>query len=394
MLDDRENGMRRRAMASRYIEFAKLESGARFNLAASGVAPYPLADLPVRFENLELNGPVGYGYAPLVERLAAKCDVPVECVVEANGTSMGNHLAMAAVVEPGDEVLIEEPTYEPLVNLALYLGAQVRRFPRSEGFGVDPAEVERRLTPGTRLIVLAHLHNPTGGGVEESALQAIGRMARGANARVLVDEVYLEADFDGRRRSAFHLDPERFIVTSSLTKAYGLGGLRCGWILAEPDLARRLWRLNDLFGVTPAYPAEQLSLVALDHLDQIRARAQRLLKCNRPRVRAFLQSRADLEAVWPPSGTIVAPRLKACLDPDRVDRLSELLGEKYETSIVPGRFFEMPEHFRLGMGGETEILAEGLKRLGMALDELAEATLRRLERSSTARGTSGPPEDS
>jgi len=364
-------------MGSPYIEFAKLRSEARFNLATSGVAPYPLAELPFRREDLELNGASPYGYAPLIDRLASKCGVPAQCVVAANGTSMANHLVMAAVVKPGDEVLIEKPTYEPLLDLASYLGAEIRRFPRNVdgSFGIDPGVVESRLTAATRLIVLTNLHNPTGLGVEESALSAIGEMARRVNARVLVDEVYLEMDFRRTLASAFSLDPECFIVTSSLTKAYGLGALRCGWILAEPSLARRIWRLNDLFGVMPAHPAERLSVVALDHLGQVARRSQSLLQSNRVRTRAFLQSRQDLETVWPPCGTIVAPRLKSNLQPNaeqnEVDRLFQILRDKYETSIVPGRFFEMPEHFRLGMGGPTEVLKEGLKRLEMALDELA-----------------------
>ncbi len=359
-------------MGSPYIEFSKLRSDARFNLATSGVASYPLRELPLSLEDLDPNGDSPYGYPPLTERLAAKCGVSAECVVAANGTSMANHLAMAAVLEPGDEVLIEKPTYEPLLNLASYLGAVVRRFPRDVGgdFGIDPSYVESRLTPATRLIVLTNLHNPTGLAVEESALRNIGEMARQANARVLVDEVYLEMDFRRTLSSAFGLDPETFIVTSSLTKAYGLGPLRCGWILAEPHLAHRIWRLNDLFGVSPAHPAERLSVMALDHLGQIARRSQILLQSNRVRTRAFLQSRQDLETMWPPFGTIVAPRLKRKSRQEDVERLFQILRDQYETSIVPGRFFEMPEHFRLGMGGPTEVLKEGLKRLEMALDEL------------------------
>ena len=104
---------------SPYMEFSKLHTGARFNLAASGVMSCPLSELPVRLEDLEINGPDVYGYAPLQQRMARLNDVPPECVVAAAGTSMANHLAMAATVEPGDEVLVEHPTYELLVSVLL-----------------------------------------------------------------------------------------------------------------------------------------------------------------------------------------------------------------------------------------------------------------------------------
>jgi aspartate/methionine/tyrosine aminotransferase len=352
---------------SPYMEFAKLRSEARYNLASSGVVNYPLAELPVRLEELEINGPTVYGYPPLQERLARKNNVASECVVAAAGTSMANHLAMAATLEPGDEVLIEQPTYELLLSAATYLGGEIRRFQRrfEDGFRVDPEEVARNITPRTRLVVITNLHNPSGALTDHATLSAVGEIVRGVGARVLVDEVYLEAMFDQAPRSAFSLG-NHFIVTNSLTKAYGLSGLRCGWVLAEPHLAERMWHINDLYGATPAHPAELLSVIALDNLDRISRRAQPLLERNRQRLNEFLDSRRDLEVFRPAFGTVVFPRLRG----GNVDKLFTLL-QKNDTSIVPGRFFEMPEHFRVGIGGDLEMTAEGLTRLGRALDEVA-----------------------
>lgn len=358
----------RREIRSAYIEWAKLRSEARFSLAASDLLHFPLAELPVRIEDLEITGPSGYGYGPLLERLSAKTGAPVECVVHAQGTSMANHLAMAALLESGDEVLVEDPTYEAILSAAQYLGARIRRFPRKfeAGFQVDPREVERAISPRTRLIVITNLHNPTGVRTSDSTLKMVGEIARSLGAHVLVDEVYGEACFDAPWKSAFHLGPN-FIATSSLTKAYGLSGLRCGWVLAAPQLAQRMWRLNDLFGVMPAHPAELLSVVALDHLPKIAARAKKLLGTNRAILKTFLDSRTDLLTIWPEAGTIAFPQLAS----GRADAFCQLLREKFETSVVPGRFFEAPEHFRLGVGGDTAILREGLSRIGAALDELA-----------------------
>lgn len=352
---------------SDYIEWAKTRSHASYSLATSGVMNYPMSELGATIEDIEISGPSWYGYEPLQQALAAKCGVTTDSIVAATGTSMANYMAMAAILEPGDEALIERPAYDPLVSAAAFLGASVKRFERrfEEGFRIDPSELERAVTNRTKLIVITNMHNPSSVLVDNETLKQIGEIARRAGARVLVDEVYLEALFDQFPGSAFHLGPE-FVTTGSLTKAYGLSGLRCGWILAEPELAIRIWRLNDLFGNIPAHPAERLSVIALKNLDVIAARARALLERNRPLLDQFLDSRADLDTVRPGVGTVVAPRVKR----GRVDELCSLLREKYETSVVPGAFFEMPDHIRIGIACDWEMLKAGLERLGAALDEL------------------------
>src|SRR5215471_5117115 len=136
---------------SPYMEFAKLRSGAKFNLASSGIMKYPLAELPVKLEDLEISGPTVYGYPPLLERIAKHNGVSTDCVMHAAGTSMANHLAFAATLEPGEEALVEWPTYELLTSTLEYLRVNVRYFNRraEDGFRVDPEEVERKITPQT-----------------------------------------------------------------------------------------------------------------------------------------------------------------------------------------------------------------------------------------------------
>src|SRR5438093_12135803 len=134
---------------SDYMHWSKTQSRARFNLATSGVAAFPLRELPVDLMKLEINGDNNYGYPPLQAVIAEHHGVDPECVVEAAGTSMANHLAMAAIIEPGDEVLIEHPAYGPILDVAYYLEANVKRFRRAaeKGWVVDPAEVRRATTP-------------------------------------------------------------------------------------------------------------------------------------------------------------------------------------------------------------------------------------------------------
>ena len=360
--------MKNRVMSSVYMQWAKTRQGARYNLATSGLITYPLSELPVKLEDLAPLARGGsYGYPPLQEALAAHNGVSLANVVAADGTSMANYLAMAAILEPGDEVLVEHPTYELLLAALGHLQAEVRRFPRraETGFALDPAEIERAVTPRTRLIVVTNLHNPSSAFADEANLRASGEIARQVGARVLVDEVYLDAAFEIAPRSAFHLGPE-FVITNSLTKVYGLSGLRCGWVLAEPELARRMWRLNDLFGVNQAHPAERISVIALQNFEKIRSWSRALLERNRRLLNEFLATRKDLEVRPLQFGTVVFPRLLT----GSVDRFCELFREKYDGTVVPGSFFEMPDHFRIGIGGESEGLAASLKQLGAALDEL------------------------
>ncbi|HYU97656.1 MAG TPA: aminotransferase class I/II-fold pyridoxal phosphate-dependent enzyme [Pyrinomonadaceae bacterium] len=357
----------RRVRASEYMHWAKTSSRARFNLATSGLANLTLQELQVSLADLELTGESGYGYQPLISLLADRFHVNATSIVTAAGTSFANHLALAALINPGDEVLFESPTYEPLLATAEYLGATVKPFQRrfEEGWRVSAVEVERNLSRRTRLIVITNFHNPSGVLTDNQTLKEVGELARRNNARVLVDEVYLEMLFGEPSLTAFHLG-DHFVVTSSLTKAYGLSGLRCGWILAEPELAQRMWRLNDLFAATPVHSGERLSVVALKQLPAIAERAQCRLDKHRLMLNQFLDSRDDLEAIRPAVGSIMFPRVNG----QSSEKLCDLLREKYETSVVPGRFFEMPAHFRIGMGGDTESFSEGLDRLGQALDEL------------------------
>jgi len=360
-----------RAVSSTYLEWAKLCSPAKFNLATSGIMSYPLAELHISPQDLEINGPTVYGYAPLQERLGRKCQVNPDCIVTAAGTAMANHLAMAALLEPGDDVLIEQPTYGPIFEVASYLRANVLRFERlaEHDYQIDTGQIARRITPKTRLICLTNLHNPSGALLSEATLKTIGEIAQKSGSLVLVDEVYLDMVYDQPVPSSFHLG-SNFVVTTSLTKAYGLSGLRCGWILAQPELAKRMWRLNDLFAASPVHASELLSVMALDQIRKIDERARAILHANRAVLDAFFSGRNDLDGFRSRWGTVTFPHLKR----GSVDDFCEFLRARYETSVVPGRFFEMPQHFRIGVGGDPAMTREALNRLGEALDEWARSS--------------------
>jgi len=352
-----------------YMRWAKLESGARFNLATSGVMDFPLAELSAKIEDLEISGPGRYGFPLLLELLAEKTGAPVECIVPSIGTSMANFVALSALINRGDEVLLERPTYHPLRQILEQLGAEVRRFerPPQRGFAIDFEELARAITPKTKLIVLANLHNPSSAFVSEEEMRGIGQLASRVGANVFVDEVYLESLFDQPVRSAFFLG-DNFVTTSSLTKAYGLSGLRCGWILTPPELVPLMWQMIDMTYGIPAHAAERLSVIALKHLRQIVVRAKSVLEPNRILLNEFLaRENSRLQVASSGVGTTVAPLLRT----GSVEKFCELLRNEFETTIVPGDFFEAPNCFRIGIGGPSDILGEGLKRIGAALDRIA-----------------------
>jgi aspartate/methionine/tyrosine aminotransferase len=318
---------------------------------------------------MPLAGDNAYGLAPLVERIAAHHTVPPLQVVTATGCSMANFLALAALIEPGDEVLIERPTYEPLLLAATHLGASIARFDRraDNRFLVDPDDVIARMTTRTRVIVLANLHNPSSQSVLNEELRKIGHAAARVGARVLVDEVYLDAVFDATPASSVHLDPT-FVSTGSLTKVYGLSALRCGWIIADTALANRIWRVNDLYENVRPFAPDWLAVRAFDRLPTLRARSRALLETNRQLFADWARGRDDLAFTLPPWGTTV------CLRPTAADaaRLCEELRTVHDVTVVPGHFFELPDHFRLALCTDTPVLREGLARLGECLRTCSE----------------------
>lgn len=354
-----------RTMRSAYMEWVKTQTSARFNLANSGIRNFALTDLGVDFSNFGLSGPGAYGYPPLKAAIAARHHVSESSVTTALGTSGANWLAMAASIEPGDEVIMEHPAYPLLWETAEYVGASIKFFERREAdrFAIDPEAIAALVSSKTRLIVLTNLHNPSCAQASEAALKSVGEIAQNAGARVLVDEVYLDLLADRTPPSAFHLGPP-FISTNSLTKVYGLSGLRCGWVLAEEALTRKMQLLNDLFGVNNPYVTDQISCIAFAKLPQIAKWSRDLLQSNLALANEFLSATPELIAKPLEAGTVLFPRVEF-----PVEAFCQKLRENYETVVTPGSFFGAPNHLRIGIGGDPAILQEGLNRIHDAVSQ-------------------------
>jgi aspartate/methionine/tyrosine aminotransferase len=348
------------------MAWAKSRAAARFDLAGSNVLACSIEDLDGAREALDLSGRNDNGYEPLADAIARRYGVPANQVATAQGTSGANFLVCAALLSPGDDVVVERPAYDPLLAAPRMLGARVLRFDRpfDDRYALHPDRIAAALTPRTRLIVITSPHNPAGVVAGRDALLAVGRLAEARGAHVLVDEVYMDVANEPAPPAATLGDT--FISTSSLTKSYGLSALRCGWALASPAVAERIRRARDVVDGTGSIVVERLAVVAWAKVDWLLARAPALLDPNRALVTRFLRSRPELDWIQPLSGTVAFPRVRGM---DDTHAFAERLLRERDTAIVPGRFFESPAHFRLGYAIESDRLAGGLDALGAALGE-------------------------
>ncbi len=345
------------------MEWAKNRPRPRIDLAGSNLLACSIDDLPGAREALDFAGENPNGFPPLVEAIAAHARIAPEGVATATGAAGANFLACAALLERGDDVVAEWPGYDPLVGTARMLGADVRFFERrfDEGWAIDPGRVAAAMTARTKMILLSNPHNPTGVLAPPEVVDGVARAAGHAGALVLVDEVYLETVEGDAPVPAATRSPG-CISTNSLTKAYGLPALRCGWALAPPPVAEAIRRARDVVDGSGSIPAERLSALAFRHLPALRERAARILAANRALWRAFAETSA-IDCVSP-AGTVAFPRL-----PDGADGMAfaDRLMARDGVAVAPGSFFGAPGHFRVAIGGDTGKLAEGLDGIAREL---------------------------
>lgn len=356
--------------AAPYMEWAKARPRPEIDLAGSNLYACTLDDLPGARDAVDIAGESPDGYPPLVEAIARRHGLASDRVATASGCSGANFLACAALLEPGDEVLVESPFYDPMPAAARLLGASVSTFERrlEDGYDVDVDRIAAAVTPRTRLVLLSNPHNPSGALALPASLLALGALAARRGFHVLVDEVYLDTVFEGRPAPAATISPS-FVSTSSLAKAYGLASLRCGWTLADPEVTHKIRRARDLVDVWAPMPADRLAVVAFANLDAIAARAREIVETNRGAVNAWLGRRPELVCATS-HATIAFPRLERFAD---ASPFAARLFAETGTAVAPGRFFGAPAHFRLAFGGRPDLVAAGLSAISSVLDTVAPA---------------------
>jgi aspartate/methionine/tyrosine aminotransferase len=353
--------------AAPYVAWARTRPPAKYDLVASDLQPVTAQEWPALCDAATTDADVDLD-AALTAAIAAHCAVPPEGVVTAVGASGANFLALVALLRPGDAVVAEDPGHAPLAMAARALGAQVIALPRlpARGYAVEAEAIAAAITPRTRLVALTRPHNPTGALIDMRTLEAIADVAERARIHVLVDEVYLDT-LGGTALMPAATISDRFISTSSLTKAYGLVNLRCGWALAAPGVAARMRAAGAVVAPAPA-ASQRLALRAFSDLPGLADRARRIIVSNGARLHDALADRDDVAWTPPAGGTVAFPELLRVADIDAfVDRLL-VAGH---TAVVPGRFFGRPQHIRIAFGMGAEELSRGLDALASALDAAA-----------------------
>ena len=342
--------------------------GAGLNISYSNIREFRLngfgRSLP---EDLDLNWTFRNGTPELRQLIAKRHRTSSKRVLVTTGATEANFLVNASLVQPGDRVLVDVPIYSPLRDVPRGVGAKVIGIPRdcSDGWRLDLDRWRKLAGRRARLLVFANLNNPTSTALSHSDTRELADIAEECDGHVLVDETFRELAFDDMPPSVAEFGP-RMIALSTVTKVCGLGTLRVGWIVGAPDLLDRFAGTKDYTTGGGSVLSQTIATWALGRWDFFLRRAKRILDVNRKLAAEALREMPALQGEVPSHGTVLFPH--STVD---VARLASRLLKRYGTVIAEGRFFGVPDHFRLGLGGETQDLKRGL------------ANLRRLLRSAS-----------
>jgi aspartate/methionine/tyrosine aminotransferase len=372
------------------------ENQVEFNLSESGVQPLRLGDLVADERSREhlmaeaLRYSQSNGTIPLRNAIAAIYPgATADHIQVTNGGSEANFITTWNLVEPGDEVVLMVPNYMQTWGLARAFGGVVREWPLTLGgpapsavegsparWRVDIGALERIASPRTKLIIICNPNNPTGARIEAEDLDRIVAVAARHGSWLLSDEIYRGAERDGRETASVWGRYDRAIVTSGLSKAYALPGLRIGWIAAPPPLIAACWSYHDYTTISPGALSDVLARRALEpaRRAQILARTRQILNANFPIIAEWLDGHGGLFTYAPPdAGAIVYVRYH---HPINSTDLVNQLREQKSVLIVPGDHFGMDGHLRIGFGDETGYMREGLRRLQELLTEMGVSKVR------------------
>lgn len=343
------------------------------NLSESGVYPLTARELLGGATDALLDQPLAYtqsnGTVALRALVAAlHPGASGEQVEITNGGSEANFLAVWRLVEPGDEVALLVPNYMQTYGIAKAFGATIREWPLVEDDAAgrwrpDLATLRRIVSERTRLIVVCTPNNPTGARLTAAELDEVAAIAATNGSWVLSDEIYRGAELDGRESASMWGRYERAIVTGGLSKAYGLPGLRIGWIVAPEPFVAATWSYHDYTTIAPGALSDQLARVALSASIRPRVieRTRTILRQNLPLIEEWLHAH-DPEFSWirPEAGAILYARYNA---PINSSELVTRLRETKSVLIVPGDHFAMDGYLRIGYGERPDNLRAGLERL-------------------------------
>lgn len=352
------------------------ENLVEFDLSESGVRPVTLRELVQMGFDLDaaLDLPLGYsqsnGTPELKRLLAAHYPGATEENIEVtNGTSEANYTIALSQVRPGDEVALELPNYMQLWGVPRSLGATVTTFSLRADRKWEPdwTDFERTVTRKTRLLYLSHPHNPTGSVLSIEAMKRIAARCDEVGAILLCDEVYQGAEIDGPRTPSFWGMAKNVVITSGLSKAYGIPGIRVGWIVGPKELVHDCWTQHDYLTIGPNKLSDLMArtAVAPENREKLYARTRELLQRNVSIIRDWARGFENvLSFNEPQAGAMALMKYRA--DIPSYD-LCERIRKNQSVLIVPGRHFGLEGYIRIWFGAKPEKLEEGLRRVGQEL---------------------------
>jgi hypothetical protein len=365
------------------------ENRVAWNVSESGVHPLrveEVADTEVdrsALLGLHLGYPQTNGTPELRASIAAMYPgASVDNVEVTNGGSEANCIALMHLLQPGDRAVMMVPNYMQVHGLARGLGAAVERWPLVEDPRATPPRwrpdldaLERLVRPGTRAVVICNPNNPTGARLRVEELDAICRVAARAGAWIVSDEIYRGAELDGVETPTIWGRYDRVIVTSGLSKAYGLPGLRIGWVVAPPETVEALWAIHDYTTIAPSGASDMLARMALTphRRDRLIARTRGIIRTNYPLLRRWIDKRAaSVSHIPPEAGAIAFVRYG---HPVNSTALVDRLRDEQSVLVVPGDHFEMDGYLRIGFGSDPAHLEGSLARIGDVLDSIEPAEI-------------------
>ena len=351
------------------------ENVVEYNLSESGVHPLNLKELLTPEELASLTEvELGYtqtnGTTGLREAIARLYPgVSLEQILATAGSSEANFLLMWSLIEPGDEVLFELPNYMQMGGLLRAFGADVNPFRLRESLGWQPDldEMKKLVTPKTKLIVLTNPNNPTGSVLDAESMKGIVALAAGVGAWILADEVYQGAELAGPPTPSFWGLWEKTLVVNGLSKAYGLPGLRVGWILGPEEIVKRTWPYHDYTTISPSALSDRLAAIALGpgKRQRILERTRGILNANFPVLESWLKGHDGLFSFVPPKAGAIA-FARVALEVPSVELVERLIREQ-SVLLVPGDHFETEGYLRFGYGSDRGYLLRALARVDETL---------------------------
>lgn len=357
------------------------ENQVAFNLSESGVRPLTPRELiadPAGCDGL-LDQPLVYtqsnGTIDLRRAIASIYpESGIDHIEVTNGGSEANFITLFNLIEPGDDIVMLVPNYMQTWGLARAFGGTVKEWRLVEDYAAgrwrcDLDALNALVTSRTKLIVICNPNNPTGARLTAADLDAIARVADRHGAWILSDEVYRGAEIDGVETPSMWGRSARAIITSGLSKAYGLPGLRIGWIVAPPQLIASLWSYHDYVTIAPGALSDRLARVALqpNRRTELFARTRGILRHNLPLIEAWLTDAGGFTWITPQAGAIIYVRYQ---HPINSTQLATRLREEQSVLVVPGDHFGMDGYLRLGFGEPPDYNRAGLDRLKAVLSSL------------------------